>query len=178
MRIMIPSWEQMEKLTAIPAQWDKFRVTAGETRMAKGIYGHSFCSHFKENGFGIWFSNYLMTQTASFVVSSDAPSLLLYIPLVNPSTILCEALGESKLLTQQFTIFDAPTSPASMAFSGSHHYQVFSIAFTADFLQPYTKHCPSMLALLEKKTKQIPARLPDSPLFLSNDMFTVIQKII
>jgi AraC-like DNA-binding protein len=170
--------EQMDLLTEVPGKWSKHQLTGGTTSRAKGIFGEVYSSYFRGEGFTIWFNNYRLLQSTSFIWRYPAPLLLLQMAWLNESTIICEGLDESNCMEQQFDMYYAPTGRTTTAFNDAQHGQTFSIAIEAGFLTPYAKHCSKLQELLENAAMNKPAAMLRRPRFLSLDMIHIITKII
>lgn len=175
--ILTPQGEPLPRSLHTPPELEKFRLTCATSSSISGHFGSMLFQHCPNDGFSIWYNNYLIHQASSFQYKSELPSLELQIMLQNDLKADVQGLGDFLLKQHQFNMTYLPQVECTTYFEAGL-YSNFEIHYSVSYLEKYIPMLPILKPFLHKIEKGIASHLLPQHTFATPEMLAVVQQII
>lgn len=169
--------ETLNRSLDIPPEMEKFRLACAAASGNSGDFGSMLFQHCRNEGFDIWYSNYIIHQASALRYKADQPLLVLQTMLQNDLHGEAKGLGKFLLKQHQFNMTYLPQVDCA-AYFGIGEYSNFEIHYSVAYLEKYVLMLPILQPFLKNIESGTAANLLPTHAFATPEMLSVIQQII
>jgi len=163
-----------------PPVLKKYAIPGARAIAGQGAFGNFLFQELPvmDTGTSVWYNNYVLQQEEVFSHRSLAPNLSLHFALSNHFSCN-DDIGLSPRLHQgHFNLYYQPYVKNQVCMTPGRIYSLFSVYFSAVFLERWVPACPALAKLLQKAYQSEPAVLCPCNQVTSVEMGKTIHEIL